>query len=212
MCNKYRLIRFDITDGTFRQVDIHVHPGIIHNTHHRFSLFYPHISRVMRQIDNNTVERSLYIHLFQIDPGILEVITGIRHFHFGITHFTQGHTAFFIKGFLFRLFLFCYFQTQFLGIYGNTVLIFLIFQMDNQLSFRDQVAQFERSSCLRVDLEFVQTAHFRVKIDSIRRLCRPGRVNQFTDRTFFQFRYRNRCGYIAGRILRLVVTTGCYYG
>ena len=43
-------------------------------------------------------------------------------------------------------------------------------------------------------------------------LCRPGRVNQFTDRTFFQFRYRNRCGYIAGRILRLIVTTGCYYG
>ena len=202
-----RLIRFHIPDRTFRQIDIHVHTSIVHDTDYRFPLFDTDIRRIMGQIHDHTVERSFDIHLLQIELTVLVIIAGVCHFYLRITHFTKRHTAFLIQGFLLHLLLLGYFKTQLFGIDSDTVFVFPVFEADDQLSFGDDISQFKGLACTGIGLQFVQATHFGIERYSIGRLCRTGRIDQLADRTFLQFRYRHGCSNIVLCILWLIITT-----
>ena len=147
-----RLIRLHIPDSTFRQVDIHVHTGIVHDADHRFPLFDTDIGCIMGQVHDHTVERCFDIHFLQIELTVLVVVAGVRHFHFRITHFAKRHTTFLIKSFLFHLLLFGYFETQLFSVNSDAVFVFPVFQADNQLSFGDDITQFKGFACTGIGL------------------------------------------------------------
>ena len=147
-----RLIRLHISDSTFRQVDVHIHAGIVHDANNRFSLLDPDVRSIMRQVDNHTVERSRDVHLFQIELTVLEVVAGVRHLYLRIAHLAKRHTALFVKGFLLHLLLLGYFEAQFFGVDRNAVLILFVFEADDQLPFGNEITQLKGLTGTRVRL------------------------------------------------------------